>query len=818
MEIWSRILRQAARRIRRNPLYSGTIILCLALGIGANTAIFSVVNTLLLRPLPVEDVDRLTFVLDMREFEDPFEAALVDYQAFRERGESFSGVGIAHRESFDLLRGDRPERLEAAAVTHDYLPTLGVAPIEGRSFTPEDDRPGAARVALIGHGLWQRRFDGDASIVGETLSLSGEPYTVVGILPPVFDLPLGTEVWVPLGLNIETLPVQQRVASDYLMVARLAPDASLEGARTEADALAQQIAREFPEQRSNWGIELIPLRQQLLGDINGNVQPALYMLLAVVGLLLLIACANVAGLLLVRSLERSHEVAVQTALGASRKRLVGELLVESVLLALAGGGVGLGLAYLVTPPLMALSPVQAFSLQGLFAEPTLDVRVLVFTLGVSLLTGVIFGLVPALRTALPGSLVTYLKEGGGKTSVGRGGQQMLSTLVVVEIAVAMVLLLGAALTVQSFQSLQESDLGFEPEGKLAVEVFPSSSRYDEATQRVSFVNRVLERLESLPGVSDAAMTTTIPLAISTFDAPYGVEGRRPQRTAEVPVTAHRLVTPGYLEIMGIELMDGRLLTAQDREGALRTVVISEELARRAWPDDDPLGKRLQIGAPPPPDAPAWQVVGVVDDVKEDRFNFGIDRPVWYLPYEQRPSALPSLSFVMAVEGEPDRLVDEVRQAIWEIDPEQPIARIVTLEDHVAEFLGPQRFSVLLFGLFAALGLVLAAIGLYGLLSYWITQSTREIGIRMALGAQGGDLKRLILGRGLRLTGIGLVVGLGLGWAVVRVLRGTIEQLQGGGVWIYVLPVVVLLGVALVAIYLPARRSTRIDPNVALRYE
>ena len=816
METLIQNLRHALRRIRHHKVYSATILLCLALGIGANTAIFSMVNTLLFRPLPVADVDRLTFVLDMREWTDPFEAALVDYLFFTRDGASFAGVGIAHRESFNLLGGDRPERVEAAAVSRDYLTTLGVEPLHGRGFSAEEDRPGGPPVALVGHGLWQRRFGGDPALLGSTLTLDAGVYTVVGILPPEFDLPLGTELWVPLGLDVESLPMDEQIASDYLMVARLKEGVSLRQGNAEAATLARQISQTYPE-REGWGIKMIPLRQQLLGDINGKVRPALLLVLALVGLLLLITCANVASLLLVRSLERRHEVAVQVFLGATRWRLAGQLLTESVMLALMGGVAGLVLAYWATPPLMSLSPVQAFSLQELFATPKIDGRVLGFAFLVSLVTGVIFGLVPALRTSMSESLALQLKE-GGRASSGRGERRLLAGLVVAEITLAVILLLGAGLTFNSFRALQRTDLGFAPENKLAMEIFLPSSKYPEHHHRVAFFERLLERVRSLPGVRQAATTTTIPLAIAAWDAPYTVEGTTPTQSSEVPIASHRLVSPGYLEMMGISLAEGRAVAEQDRGESLPSVVISRELARRAWPGESALGKRFQLGYPPTEDDPMLTVVGVVNDVKEDRFNFGIDRPVWYLPYFRIPTGLPSVSLVVQSDGNVEELIPGLRQAVWEIDKDQPIAEIITLGEHLRQFLGPQRFSVVLVGGLAVVGLLLAAVGLYGLISYSVAQETRELGIRMALGAQSGDLLRLALGRGLLLALFGLILGLTGGWGLSQLLASQVEQLRGSSPAIFLLIAGVLLLVALVATYLPARRTTRIDPLAALRYE
>lgn len=813
-------LRRALRRMRQYPVYAVTIILCLALGIGANTAIFSLVNMLVLQPLPVDEADEVVTMLLMREGIDPLGVGPLDYATLVEGSSALESAGLAHRETFELQGADRPDQVEAAAINREYLPALGVDPIRGRNFTEVEDSPSGGPVALIGYGFWQRQLGGSEDVLEQTLNLDGAQFQVVGVLPEGFDLPQGTDLWIPLGLpeDVATMPLGDQLEPNYIMHGRLAPGATVGQLNVQAGPLMEGLAREYPQEREGWEPRAVPFRQALIGDFEGQIQTALYLVLAVVAFLLLIACANVASLLLIRSMERTHEMAIQTALGAKRRDLVSQLLVESVVLGLLGGLAGVVLAYWLLPPLMSLSPVEPVALSGELSQPTLDGRVMGFALLVSLFTALLFGLVPAVATSRQGKLVGQLKEGAGRSSASRGGRRLLAGLVIVEIAVAVMLLIGAGLTAKSFQELQETDLGFETANKLTLELPMSRDRYPEHPQRVGYVERLIDRVEALPGVNRVEAVTTIPLEYNTYDLPYTPEGVIPSQDSEVPVTAHRLASPGYAEMMGMRLVEGRFLTEQDRNPDAPVIVITEELARRSFPGESAVGKQLSFGYPPSDRYPPITVVGVVADTKEDRFNFGIDRPAWYLSYYQMPTGLPSLFLVVDTEREPLDLAGSVRQAVWEIDENQPIVNVKSLQGAVDRFLAPQRFSALLMAGFAVLGLILAAVGLYGLLSYWVAQSRREIGIRMAMGAHGNDLLKLALGRGLVLTVLGLAAGLVGGWILSGFLVARIAQLQAVE-WPVVAGIALtLLAVGLLATYLPARRAVRVDPNTALRYE
>jgi len=816
MDILWQSIRLAYRRLTRKKLVSAVIILCLALGIGANTAIFSVVNTLLLQPLPLEEVDRVVFTLTMRTEDDPFEASLLDSMAFRTQGHSFSDIGLGRYEVFTMLGADRPERLSGAAISHDYLTTLRVKAAVGRTFLPDDDRPGAAPVALLSHSVWQSRFGGDPNILGRSLNLGNRSHTVVGVLPAGFDLPLRSQLWVPLAMNVETAPLKEQAAHKYFLVARLKPGVSLEQANSEARSLAQNIEQAYPEHRKGWGIKLIPLRQQLLGDITGNIRPTLFLLMGVVGFLLLITCANVASLLLVRSLERMYETAIQLALGASRRRLIIQLLTESIMLSLIGGAAGLLLAYLVTTSLMTLRPVHFFAMKDALQSVQISGSVLVFTSLVSLLTGVLFGLAPAFWTSPGGSLSFYLKEGGQRGGMGVRGRRLFDTLMVAEVAVATLLLFGAGLMVKSFQRLSDARLGFRTDNLLTMEMYLSEADYPQHVERDQFTRQALERVRSLPGVSSAGITTNIPVSVSSRDSKYTVEGKT-RLDNEVPITAHRLVTAGYLETLGVSLLQGRLIQEQDQANAPRVVVVSKEFANREWPGEDALGKRVKPGYPAAPETPWYSVVGVVDDVKEDRFNFRSDRPVWYLPYAQVSNNLP-LALLVRTDGDPARLAGPARAQVEAMNRNQPVSEVTTMESHLAEFLGPQRFTALLSGLFATLGLFLAVVGIYGITAYSVMQRTKEFCIRLAFGARWGNIVRLVVGRGLRLALLGLVIGSVGGLALGRLLSSLLYEVQPTAPDTLLGPAAVLLIVVLVAICLPLRRISKLDPVEGLRHE
>ncbi len=815
--LWQDV-RYGARILLKSPGYTAIAVVALALSIGANTAIFSAVNTLLLRPLPLGDLDRLVFSVALREGFDPFASSLLEFEANKQRNHSFASIGAALQRSFNLTGRGEPERIRGASVMADYLTTLGVSPVIGRSFSPEEDRPGGPNAALISYGFWQKHFGGKTNVVGDTLNLEGRSYSVVGVMPPGFDLPGAAEIWIPLQTKVDNLPFAERAAPNYDIVAKLRPKVSLQHADAESKAIARQLEEEFPQVRRGWSVRLVWLRQQLLGDVDssGRVNKALLTLMGGVGFLLLICCANIANLQLARGIARGRELALRRALGASRSRLLRQLLTESMLLALLGGAGGLLLAYWMAPVLAALNPIQGISLAAFFHNFKIDTRVLIFAVLVTLATSVIFGLVPAWNGASEREVMPRLKE-GDQRSAGTAGRRWLNILIVSEIAVAMTLLAGGGLMLQSFQRLQHVDLGFHPDNLLTMKMVLPPSKYSEHRQRVAFVEQVLERVKNLPGVVSAGITTNIPLEREIlYDSVFEVEGRPRTNPNDVPITSHRLVSPDYLKTIGVTLIKGRLIDENDRSGNGPVVVISEGLARQAWPGEDPLGKRIKrVRADKK--FPWMTVIGVIKNVKEDLFNYRVNRPVWYVPYAQLENSYP-VNLVLRTDVDPASAIAAISAAVRTIDPDQPISNVMTMNENLSGVLVTERFSAILMSALAASGLLLAALGLYGVMAYSVSQRTAEIGVRVALGAQRKHVLQLILSQGVKLTLAGVAIGLVAAWSLTRLLVSLLFGVSASDPATFLSISVLLVSTALLACFFPARRALSVDPMIALRAE
>jgi putative ABC transport system permease protein len=808
-------LREALRRLLAKPAFTIVAVLTLGLGVGANTAIFSAVTTLLVRPLPVADVDRVVSGIALREGFDPFGTSLLEYVAYRDASRSFASSGIALQHFFTLTGHDEPERIHGAEVTNGFLEALAVAPIAGRVFTTEDDRPGAAPVALIGYDLWQRRFGGSPAVVGAPLTLDSGIRTIVGVMPRGFDMPSGATMWIPHGITLDTLPMPQRAATQYAMVARLIPGVSVSAADREVKAIARRLEEEYPQFRRGWTYRLIPLRQYVLADLAGRNRLALLTLTAAVGCLLLICCANVANLLLVRGIAREREIAVRLALGASHWRVARHLLTESAVLALAGGVAGLLVAAWMTPILALLNPIRADAFALMLGDFRMDGRVLAFALAVSMATGLVFGTLPALRAARIADLSAALRRRDQRSA--RQGSRWLAALVVAEVAVAAVLLVNGTLIVQSFARLQRIDLGFDSRRLLTLELSLSPQRYPTHPSRLVFVDRLLAGVRNIPEVTAAGGTTNIPLQSLAFDSVFTVEGRPQVNPADVPITAHRVVTSEYLQTLGARLVKGRLLDEHDREGAQPVVVITEELARQAWPNTDPIGRRIRRGRSQDTTFPWLTVVGVVADVKEDLFNFRIDRPAWYLPYAQQQTTA-SLNLVVRTSGDPASASAAVRAAIRSLDSQQAVSGMMTMSEHLGVLLVTERFSAVLMTTLASLGLFLAACGLYSVIAYSASQRTGEIGLRMALGADSADVLRLVMRQGVVPVALGLVIGCAVARALSVAVSTMLFGVQASDPATFVVVAALLAAVSLTACYLPARRATTIDPLTALKNE
>jgi len=803
-------IRFGFRTLLRSPATSVVALLTLALGIGANTALFSVVNGVLLEPLPYPEPDELVAVMESnpgRGF-DQFYAAPPNFDDWRRQNQAFSALAAAAQRPFNLTGGERPESVRGTQVTPEFFRVVEVQPALGRGFLPEDGRPGAPKVVVLSHGLWQRRFGSDPGILDRQIPIDGESYTVVGIMPPGFSLPSRQEIWVPLPW---VFPPEMRGTHFLLAYGRLKDGVTVEQAQIEMKTIAARLERQYPDTNAGWTVLVTPLHDILVE----GVRPALLLLLAAVAFVLLIACANVANLLLARLAVREREIAVRTALGAGRTRLVRQMLTESLVLFVVGGALGILLATWATRALVALYG------EGLPREQAIgiDGRVLLFTLFLSLGTGFLFGLAPAL-SATSGGLFGALKEGGRSLAGGSRGRLARNLLVLGEVAIALVLLVGAGLLLQSFARLRAVDPGFRTEGILTADLALPEQRYADPGRQVAFTRELLDRLRVIPGVQSASTVFPLPLSGYPFVLGFAVEGHPVPPSSEQPSANVRLITPDFFKTMGIPVLKGRPFTLRDDLKSLPVLIVNRTMAERLWPGEDPIGKRITFGSTEGPNVPWQEVVGLVADIH----HAGLDQDPGseaYWPRLQAP-VNGTMSILLRTDVEPAQLAGAVRKAVRSIDSDLPVERVQSLEAVVSEALAGSRFQTVLLGIFAGVALLLAAVGVYGVISYSVAQRTHEIGIRMALGARRPEVLSLVVRQGMALVLAG--VGLGLALAVL-LLWGLAERVStyiyGGGVFdplILVAVPLVLLAVALVANYLPARRATRVDPLVALRSE
>jgi putative ABC transport system permease protein len=797
-------VRYGLRFLWKKPGITLVALVTLALGIGANTAIFSVVNAVLLRPLPYSEPEELVMVWqDHTRIDGPATewAAPDNFVDWRAQNDVFQGMFALSGWSPTLTGVQEPEQLNGAAVSYDAFSLLGTKPMLGRDFRPEEDQPKAARVVLLSHSLWERRFASRPDVIGKTMRFEKETATIIGVMPPELAFPVlrKPEIFTPLA--IDPADGCGRGCVTLRVIGRLKPGVPLARARADMNAVAARLEQEYPQDNRGVGINLVPLQEQVVGPI----RPALVVLLGAVALVLLIACANVASLVLARASDREKEVATRIAMGAGRFRVVRQLLTESLLLAAFGGTLGVLLALWGIDVLRGLVPGNV----PRFDEVTVDTRVLAFTTGIALATGVLFGLVPAVRASLP-DLHRSLKEGARGSTAG-SGRLFRSALIVSEVAFALALLIGASLLIRSFDALLRVDRGFEARNVLTVGLNLASPRYEEAMSRRDFIHRVLDRTRALPGVESAGMVYALPMAGADADASFLIEGREPPEPNQSPVAWYRPVTPNYFSTMKMKLVRGRFFRESDDAEAPPVVLINETAVARYWRNQDPLASRVQIGR-------EWrQVVGVVADTK----HFGLDRedrPAMYLPYDQIPLRSANLVLRASPGTPPESLAAPMRDAIREIDPELALADVAPLEDIIARTVAAPKVTTTLFAVFAAVALGLAAIGLYGVMSYTVGQTTHEIGIRMALGARAQDVLRATVGRGMRLIALGAGIGLTASLLLSRLLSSLLFGVTTTDPMAFVAAVVVLALVAFVSCFLPARRAARVDPIVALRYE
>ncbi len=809
LETFWRDLRFGVRMLARQPGFTLIAALTLALGIGANTAIFSVVNAVLVRPLPFKEPERLVTILETKLPQFPeFPASPGNFLDWKQQITVFARLVTYTFASFNLEGTGDPEQLLGMRVTDGFLAMLGAQPLSGRDFLPEEDSAGRNNVVILSHGLWQRRFGGETKVLNQTVRLSGQNYTVIGVMPATFRFgETDVDLWTPMAFTAEA--AQNRGGHFLTAIGQLKPGVTVEQARTEMLTMAGRLAAQYPETNLGWSVKLLPLQETVVRDI----KPALLVLLGAVTFVLLIACANVANLLLARAAGRQKEIAVRSALGAGRARIIRQLLTESLLLASVGGAAGLLLAKWGTGLLLKLAPQNLPRL----AEVSLDGRALAFTAALTLLTGVIFGLIPALQASHP-NLNEMMKDAGRGSTEGGRRQLVRSALVVLEVASALVLLVGAGLLAKSFWRLQKVDPGFNPDHALTLSVTLPRTKYPEGTQLAAFFQQLLEKVSALPGVQAAGVSNAMPLGIP-FVVAFNIQGRPPLPLSAGQVTNFYGVSAAYFKAMGIPLRRGRLFTERDTKDSPQVAVINETMAKKMFPDEDPIGKRLAFDTGK--SDPDWyEIVGIVGDVTQS----GLDQATpmqTYEPYRQLvkyPFALASMTLVVRTAGNPTEQTPAIRNAVLHLDKEQPITNIRTLDQFLSTSIAQQRFSMLLLSVFAAVALVLAVVGIYGVLSYAVTQRTHEIGIRMALGAGQRDVLKLVVRHGMLLTLLGVTAGLAAAFALTRLMTTLLFGVSPTDPLTFAVIALLLTFAALLACWLPARRATKVDPLIALRHD
>jgi putative ABC transport system permease protein len=801
-------LRYAFRTLVKNPAFTAAAVVCLALGIGVNATIFSCVRAVLLRPFPYRNPDELVAIgeANVKRGWHMNSVSYPNFRSWQAENRTLESVGIYSGTSYNLASGDGAEFVQGAVVSWTMFHTLGVAPVLGRDFREEEDRTGAPRVMLIGDRLWHDKFGGRPDVLGGRVMVNGVPHTLIGVMPPDFEFPATARVWTTMQID----PLKNRGNHSWAVMGRLKPRVSIEQARRDLGAVARSIEERYPDSNTGWGVDIETLRDQQVGDI----KPVLFIMTASVAFVLLIACANVANLLLARAAARSKEMAVRVALGANRWRVVRQLLTESVLIALVGATLGVAFAYAFLQWIKANIPIGL----PFWMKFTIDGWVLVFTVCVAVATGVLFGLVPAIQAARPNLNETLRDSGARGTSAGRVRQRLRSSLVVGEVALSLVLLVGAALLIKSFLGMQSVNPGFDTSKLLTMRVSLTGPAYDSTYKRQAFWDRVLPRLNALPGVVSAAMVNNLPLAGSNNNMFITVEGQ-PATLGQEPTLENRYTSARYLETMRIPVKLGRMFTEQewaDSGVAGRVAVINEYMAQRFWERPEAaIGKRFKFGSANDTLNRWVTVIGVAPDIKHRQLTSKPDLQ-GYLPYRQ--GGWSSAFIVVRTRGDPAQATGVVLGTMKQIDPLVPAYRVMSMEASVERSFWQQALYGKMFGAFAVIALVLAAVGVYGVISYAVSQRTQEIGVRVALGAQRRDVLRLVVGHGALLGGVGVAIGLAGALGVTRFLRTMLYGVSPFDPASFVGVSLGLTTIALVASYLPARRAAKVDPVEALRYE
>jgi putative ABC transport system permease protein len=819
--LWQDV-RYGARMLLKTPGVSIIVIIALALGIGANSAIFSVVNAVLLRPLPFDQPDSLVFLNEKSPVLDEMSISYPNFTDWRAQNQSFEKMGVYNRGSYNLTGAGEAERIVTAQMSADLFSVLRVNALHGRLFTNDEDKPGAAPVVVLSYGLWQRRFGGQTSILNQAITLNGKSYTVIGIMPQSYAYPTRAEMYVPVGQLSDQPGWQQRGNHPGLYgVARLKPGVTIEQADADMNTIAVNLEKQYPDSNPGNRVRLRPLMEIFVVD----VRRALWVIFGAVGFVLLIACANIANLLLARATARKKEMAIRTAVGASRRRIVQQLLTESVLLSLIGGAIGLVLARWGVDLILYMSP-DAIPRSR---EIGLDWTVLAFTIGISFLTGILFGLIPAIQAGEVDVHETLKETGRGTT----GRQWLRSSLVILEVATTLVLLIGAGLLIRSFYLLQKVNPGFSHEHLTSFSVSLPEKKYANQEARSTFYNTLLENVRALPGVESAAAASGLPLGNNGWQTSFTVDGQPPPERDRTPLMEACVVTPDYFRAMNIPVLRGRVFTDRDdrshlagqdlsklnenlREIAgLKSIVIDEEFAKRHWPNEDPIGKRVRIGGADH-DNPLLEVIGVVGRVKMESLNQNSDRVQGYMAFNEIPFG--DMTVLIKGASDPNQLISSVRNTVKSIDPDQPIYNPLTMDEIRADSVAGERLNLTLFSLFAGIALVLAIVGIYGVMSYSVTQRTHEIGIRMAIGARPRDVFTMILGHGMKLALIGVVIGLVGAFALTRLMATMLFGVEPTDATTFAGISLILITVALLACYLPGRRATKVEPTISLRYE
>ena len=810
MDAFWRNLVYSARMLLKRPGLTAVAVVAIGLGIGANTAIFSVVNTVLLQPLPYEHPEQLVMVSTEQRnqaLDGRGSFSVPDFFDVQQSSTTLQYLATVQRSGTIVTQGGDPERLIGAVVSSDYFSALGVKPELGRVFTRDEDKPGASPVIILSHGLWQRRFGGDPGIIGREIDLGGKS-TVIGIMPAGFQFPISDDnqdYWEPIfAAAFMTKETREERSNRLLQVfGRLRPGVTVAQAKADLDLLSRQIEQQSPQSNTNVIFNAVSMHE----DMTRNYRAALLIMLGAVGLVLLIACANVANLLLARAAARQKEVAIRMALGASRSRIAAQLLTESVLLALVGGALGLLLASWGTDLLVAYGPADVPRLR----EISLDSHVLAFTFGVSTLTGILFGLAPALHASRPDPGNMLKESGRGLSHAGRNRTR--SVLIVSEVALSLMLLAGAGLLINSFWRLMRTDAGFDPKSVLTLDIPLSRATYPKPEQRAAAFKQLVERMKNIPGVRDAGIVSNVPLTDFDVEISFNIEGRPPYKPGEETVADYTVASGDYFRTINIALLRGRVFTDADTANSPQVMVISNAFAKYYFPNEDPIGKRLVFDGE---DQTPREIVGVVGDVRRKGLDVPV-QPEMYVSYLQKPDRRMNLVLRTETRDATD-LTAAARAEVKAFDPAQIIWRIQTLEQLLGTSVAPRRFNMMLLGIFAAVALILAAIGLYGVMSYSVSWQTHEIGIRMALGANRADVLRLVVQQGMKMTVIGLALGLIGAFLMSRVLIGMLYGVSPTDPLTFTGVSIVLLGVALLACLIPARRATRVDPIVALRSE